>query len=68
MSFPYSHNSILCHSLTPVIKIATAGDSSTTENYVTTKQDHLLAHIKWYQDHPQKFHMNNGIVLSATVT
>ena len=53
---------------TPVIKIAAAGDSSTTENYVTTKQDHLLAHIKWYQDHPQKFHMNNGIVLSATVT
>ena len=58
---------ILLH--TPTIKIAVAGDSATTENkYITTKQDHLLARMKWYQDHPQKFHMNNGIVLSATVT
>ena len=51
---------------TQTIKIAIAGDSATTENnYKTTKQDHLLASMKWYQDHPRK---NNSIVLLATVT
>ena len=29
---------------------------------------HLLAHVKWYQDHPQKFVLGNEIVLSATIT
>ena len=31
------------------------------------QQPHVLAYVKWYQDHPQKF-FSNGIVLSATVT
>ena len=32
------------------------------------QQPHVLAYVKWYQDHPQKFFFSNGIVLSATVT
>ena len=48
---------------TPTIKLG----HSTIQSCEVTKQDHLLAHIKWYQDHPQKYFMGNGIVLSATV-
>ena len=43
----------------PEIKINTSEEVS--------KQDHILVHIIWYQDHPQKLLMGNGIVLSATV-
>ena len=30
-------------------------------------QPHVLASVKWYQEHPQKYYFGNGIVLSATV-
>ena len=45
----------------PEIKINTSEEVS--------KQDHniILVHIIWYQDHPQKLFMGNGIVLSVTV-
>ena len=38
------------------------------DNNVILQQPHLLASIKWYQDHPQNFFFGNGSVLSATVT
>ena len=28
---------------------------------------HLLARVKWFQDHPQKFLLKNGIVIASTV-
>lgn len=30
-------------------------------------QPHILAKVKWYEDHPRKFWMNHSIVLSATL-
>lgn len=48
---------------TPKIKKASQdGDSQVSQ------VAHLIACVKWYQDHPQKFFFGNGIVLSATVT
>ena len=31
------------------------------------KTEHLLAHVNWFQDHPCKFNLGNGTILSATV-
>ena len=49
---------------TPTLKAETDG----LQSYEYKKEDHLLAYVNWYQDHPQKFYMSNGIVLSATVS
>ena len=49
---------------TPTLKVETDGH----QGYEYRKEDHLLTRIKWYQDHPRRFSMGNGIVLSATVT
>ena len=41
---------------------------STDEEAVrTTEKAHILAKINWFQDHPQKYLLGNGIILSATV-
>ena len=55
---------------TPALKSdkSTPGTSSCCQNVASEPKKHLLAHVKWYQDHPQKFVLGNGIVLSATVT
>ena len=40
---------------------------STDEEAVrTTEKAHILAKINWFQDHPQKYLLGNGIILSAT--
>ena len=33
-----------------------------------SRQQHLLAWVSWYQDHPHKFFLGNGVLTSATVT
>ena len=48
--------------------MGTSGTSSSCQNVAVEPKKHLLARVKWYQDHPQKFVLGNGIVLSATVT
>ena len=30
-------------------------------------KSHILAQVSWYDDHPCKFALKNGIILSATV-
>lgn len=41
---------------------------SIEQNDKVQKVKHLLAYVKWYQNHPDKFNLGNGIVLSATVS
>ena len=48
----------------PCIKSPRDYSHQTTENSNT----HFLACVKWLQDHPQKFVLGNGTILSATVT
>ena len=38
-----------------------------SNNSIVEPKEHLLAYIHWYQDHPKKFMLNNGIVISATI-
>ena len=47
---------------------STSGTSSSCQHVAVEPKKHLLARDKWYQDHPQKFVLGNGIVLSATIT
>ena len=44
---------------TPVLTNAQGG---------STSEPHLLARITWYQDHPHKTELGNGIILSASVS
>lgn len=50
---------------TPCVKIS--GDASANASNVESRQ-HLLARVDWYQDHPHKFFLGNGLLISATVT
>ena len=47
---------------TPSVKVSTDERAQTTE-----KRQHILAKVSWFQDHPQKYLLGNGIILSATV-
>ena len=44
---------------TPLLKVAQGEE---------VQKPHILAQIDWYQDHPRKFSMGNGIILAATVS
>lgn len=44
---------------TPVLKSLDKGDQ--------VQKTHILAQIEWYQDHPFKFSLGNGVILAATV-
>ena len=47
---------------TPSVTVSTDGEAA-----CTTEKAHILAKINWFQDHPQKYLLGNGIILSATV-
>ena len=40
---------------------STSGTSSSCPNVAVEPKKHLLARVKWYQDHPQKFVLGNGL-------
>ena len=44
---------------TPVLKSPDKDDQ--------VQKTHILAQIEWYQDHPRKFSLGNGVILAATV-
>lgn len=44
---------------TPVLKSPDKDDQ--------VQKTHILAQIEWYQDHPFKFSLGNGVILAATV-
>ena len=56
---------ILIH--TPAISTSSAVPSSNADDATVELKEHILAHVQWYQDHPQKFVLGNGIVISASV-
>jgi len=57
---------ILIH--TPAISTSSAVPSSNADDATVELKEHILARVKWYQDHPQKFVLGNGIVISASVS
>lgn len=38
------------------------------ESNTTTEVAHILAEIEWSQDHPQKFHLGNGVIIGAPIS
>ena len=37
------------------------------EQSVLVKKDNVLAHVKWFQDHPQRHSLHDSIIISANI-
>jgi len=53
---------------TPAISTSSAFPSSNADDATVELKEHILAAVKWYQDHPQKFVLGNVIVISTFVS
>ena len=53
--------------MTSVLEVLVTFCVTVKVDNVHTKKSHILACINWNEDHPQKFLLGNGIIISAKV-